>query len=114
MLSPATPLPLPGFSVARGSEGDYTVLELSGELDLASSADLDREVMAAILRTDAGALVLDLTALEFMDCSGLHVLLEAHRRCQRSGIELRLRGPRHAVRRVLDLTDTARLFDVVP
>jgi anti-sigma B factor antagonist len=84
------------------------VLALFGELDLASAPQLEYEL------TEAEALgtriLIDLSGLEFIDSSGLHMLLNANRRFERNGHELVLRrGPR-AVQRLFELTHTQEQF----
>lgn len=60
--------------------GSVPLVAVSGEVDLAT-ADV---VHAALRKTPCDQpLVIDLTAMSFIDCSGLRVLLEEHRR--RSG-----------------------------
>ena len=85
------------------------ILSLSGELDLAASALLERELDNA----EAGRptrLVVDLSGLEFIDSSGLHTLVQAHERASENGHQLSLRqGPR-AVQRLFELTSTAQRF----
>ena len=87
----------------RGS--DKIELALQGELDFCSGAELAERLADA---GRAGArIVVDLTALEFMDSAGMGVL---HRAALRAGEEswtLDLTGPRPDVRRVLRLTALA-------
>lgn len=66
-------------------------LELVGEVDLLTSPMIRRELD----RLDVGRgqdLVLDMTQVSFVDCSGIAVLFAAARRCQRNGGRLVLRG----------------------
>ena len=94
------------FRVDVRSEGRTAVIAVSGELDLASSPSLDGELERAL---DSGAetLVLDLRQLEFMDSTGLSVIVKAHQRLTASGRQLSLvRGPQQ-VQRLLDLTGVA-------
>lgn len=87
---------------------DVVILWLSGALDGATSALLNRELDAQAGRTMR--LVLDLTGLEFIDSSGLHTLMQAHQRASENGHQLSLRpGPR-SVQRLFELTDTVHLF----
>jgi anti-anti-sigma factor len=84
-------------------------LKLRGELDLASSPFLEGE-LEEVEGSGCRRLVIDLSGLEFMDSSGLHVLLAALRRSLTNGHELSLRrGPR-GVHRIFDLTQTASAF----
>lgn len=60
-------------------DGDRHVIALAGELDLATGEAVGCE-LERVESTDAGVIVLDLCELEFMDTSGLRVILMAHRR----------------------------------
>jgi anti-sigma B factor antagonist len=104
--------PVPGQLVIESkTEGDRViVLALHGELDLTSAPVFERE-----LRTAESAsplrLVLDLSALDFMDSTGLRALLLARERAGGEGHTLMLRrGPRQ-VQRVLELTKTIDAFE---
>jgi anti-sigma B factor antagonist len=73
-----------------------------GELDLATAA-----IGEAALTDEVD--VLDLSGLEFMDSSGVKVLLRA---CNaRDGRRLIVRGARNAVRRILEMTGVDHLLD---
>jgi anti-anti-sigma factor len=82
-----------------------------GELDLSVIGSVDREVLRAE-ETDAGRIVLDLAELEFLDASGIRLLLHLTARSKSNGERFcitRARSPQ--VQRVIDLTGAA---DVLP
>jgi anti-sigma B factor antagonist len=84
------------------------VLALIGELDLASAPQLEHELAKA--QAPGTRIIIDLSGLEFIDSSGLHMLLSANRRFEQNGHELVLRrGPR-AVQRLFELTHTQEQF----
>jgi anti-anti-sigma factor len=57
-------------------ERDRTlILVVEGELDLATAGFLDEE-LARAKATDASRIVIDLARVEFIDSSGLHVLIK--------------------------------------
>jgi anti-sigma B factor antagonist len=86
------------------------VVELLGELDIADTGPLATALAEAI---KAGPLVIaDLTALHFIDCAALGVLVAARAAARRAGGDLILAGPARKIRRVLELTGLARLFPV--
>lgn len=91
-------------AVARGH-----LLALTGRLDVAAAADA-RLALAEALDQGDGDLVLDLTALDAVDATGLGVLVGAHRRAGRSGRALVLRDVPPPVRRVLVLTRLDRVL----
>jgi anti-sigma B factor antagonist len=83
------------------------VLTLTGELDLASAPELDRR-LRELERANPGRLLIDLSGLEFMDSSGIALLIRAQRSASDNGHRLSLRrGPRQ-IERLFELT---RLVD---
>ncbi len=80
--------------------GATTVVTLTGELDLAGAAALEQELDSAA----AGAVVLDLRGLEFMDSTGLRAIVVAALEAQRAGGSLALVAGPEPVMRVFDIT----------
>jgi anti-anti-sigma factor len=103
-------LPLAGeLVVSKEHRADVLILSLRGELDLATSALLERELDAAEAARPA-RLVVDLSGLEFIDSSGLNTLMQARKRASLNGHQLSLRqGPR-IVQRLFELTKSVALF----
>ncbi len=88
---------------------DEVVIALAGELDLQSAAVLEREV-AALHAAGRERVVVDLRAVEFIDSTGLRVLLGLHRGAENAGRHLSLvRGPQ-SVQRIFEVTATVPLF----
>jgi anti-anti-sigma factor len=76
-------------------------VELRGEMDLSVVGLVDRE-MRRVEATDAPKIVLDLDQLDFVDASGLRLLLHLNTRARD---RLRVKRGRSAqVRRMLELT----------
>jgi anti-sigma B factor antagonist len=82
------------------------VISVSGELDLASSPALEEELQR-IAKSDATTIVIDLAELEFMDSTGLSVLVRAHQRAEENGRRLGLVNGSQQVQRLLTLTGVA-------
>src|SRR5947209_20163699 len=99
--------PLPGQLVVDSSlQGDTSVLALTGELDLASTPTLERE-LEAVEAAGATKILIDLAGVGFMDSTGLQALLRARERAMtQEGIQLSLRRGPHQVQRVFELTRT--------
>jgi anti-anti-sigma factor len=106
--------PLPGqLIVDTRDEGDTSVLALSGELDLASTPILERE-LKALESAGATKILIDLAGVGFMDSTGLQALLRARERAMTvEGIQLSLRRGPHQVQRVFELTKTIDAFTFV-
>jgi anti-anti-sigma factor len=94
------------FRVEVRSEDHKTVISVSGELDLASSPALEEE-LERVAKSDATVIVVDLAELEFMDSTGLSVLVRAHQRAEESGRRLGLVNGSQQVQRLLTLTGVA-------
>jgi anti-anti-sigma factor len=105
--------PIPGgLAIESSAQDDVTVLTLSGELDLASTPILERE-LTAVESAGAKRLLIDLAGVGFMDSTGLQALLRARERATEAGIELALRRGPHQVQRVFELTKTIDAFTFV-
>ncbi len=88
----------PLLAIERLDHDRTVTLRLCGEVDITT---IDRLERAALAVTDGSRLVLDCRRLEFMDSTGLAVLLGLRRRF---GADLRLvRGPEH-LQRMFDVT----------
>jgi anti-sigma B factor antagonist len=95
--------------VSTQQHGSATVVTLHGKLDLASEHCFDKAIRRAC-QLCGERLVIDLTALEFLDGIGLKALLRARRSSLEHGKELVLvKGPPN-VQRMFELTDTLDLF----
>jgi len=86
---------------ARGAEGVVT-LRPAGELDIASAPRLERALLDD--RAPGDRVVLDLAELEFIDSTGLRVIVRAVEASRTGGWELTLRQGPTAVRRVFEIT----------
>jgi anti-anti-sigma factor len=83
-------------------------VRLSGVLDLATRPTF-AVVADDVLDEPRGPVVIDLTALEFLDSTGVVELIRTARRAEDRGIALRFIGPRDgAARRTADVVGLAR------
>ena len=100
------------FRVEMRTEGQATVVGVAGELDLASSPELEQQ-LEQFYASDNELLVIDLRGLEFMDSTGLSVIVSAHQKLIDAGRRLIIvRGPQQ-VQRLLDLTGVAERLELV-
>lgn len=88
--------------LASDSEGVHT-LTLSGELDIATADQLTAELDSAD-PASGSRLVIDLSAVSFMDSTGLRVLIAANRAAEVGEFELVVVTGDSPARRVLELT----------
>jgi anti-sigma B factor antagonist len=100
------------FRLEVRNQGEATVIAVSGELDLASSPALQEE-LDRVAASDATLLIIDLRDLDFMDSTGLSVLVRAHQRIEEQGRQLAMvKGPQQ-VQRLLSLTGVADRLTLV-
>lgn len=99
------------FSVTVSKDGDRATVALSGELDMSGTDRLQTAIDHA--DTPGGLLVLDLSKLDFIDSTGLEVLLRNARRSQDAGGRLIVTRPSTYVRRLLEITAIDQSLDVV-
>jgi anti-anti-sigma factor len=89
--------------------GHYKV-RVAGELDLSGIGLVDREMQRAE-ESDAARIVLDLDELDFLDASGVRLLLHLKARSEGDGDRLRIRrAASQQVERVLDLTGVGQML----
>ena len=93
-------------------EGEAEVIEVAGELDLASGPQLEAE-LGKVSPSETRLVVVDLRRLEFMDSTGLSIIVRAHQRLAEAGCELCLAKGSPQVQRLLDLTGVAERLRLV-
>jgi anti-sigma B factor antagonist len=91
------------LKIERTADGDRLVLALYGELDLASAPALKSELHDAE-SNGFSHLVTDRSELEFMDSTGIALLIRAQRTANENRKTFSLRRGPAQVQRVLELT----------
>ena len=93
---------------AQDSSGAL-VVKLTGEIDMSNAESLGRAI-GELIDNGTERLVVDLTALEFMDSSGIAMLL----RVTSDVDSVRLRNPSNVVRRIIESTGLGDVLRVEP
>jgi anti-sigma B factor antagonist len=100
--------------IERVMLGDEIVaIVVRGELDL---ADESRAELAVdfVVGLEYPAVLLDLSGCEFIDASGLRVLIRANERVTRTGAQVAVASPGSSVRRILDITGIGERMRIYP
>ena len=87
------------------------VIGLGGRVTIDSSPGLRKQLHALLSRLSPPALIIDLSELSYIDCSGIATLIEALRIARQYRTKLQLRGVRDGPRHLLEVTGLLRLFD---
>lgn len=85
-------------------------LVVSGEIDISTAPTFSRELETLIGEAHSPA-VLDLSAVTFIDASGLSVLVGAHRKVENTDVAIMLLNPSEFCRRILEITGLAAVFE---
>jgi anti-sigma B factor antagonist len=95
-------------------DSDRAVMTLRGELDLASAPALARE-LETLQAADPPAplIVLDVRELEFIDSTGLRVILAANTRAREGGHEFALTQVQPQLQRLLTITRVGEHLRIV-
>jgi anti-sigma B factor antagonist len=101
------------FSVTVDQDGTRAVVAVRGELDLATASQLESALLPGL--RDGGFAVLDLRGLEFMDSTGVRVIVAAHHAAQEHGGRLALvrTEPDGPVARVLEISGLDAVLNLV-
>ena len=89
---------------------DEVVVALAGELDIGSVDDVDAEVRQ-LRRAGFERVVVDLRGLEFLDSTGLRLLISLRNDAKRDRQRLELVRGRPGIQRLFEVTATRGLFD---
>jgi stage II sporulation protein AA (anti-sigma F factor antagonist) len=101
------------FEVKQGGEGATPVLTVCGELDMHTTEVLSKQLEES-LSGEIATLTLDLRELEFMDSTGLRLLIELNDRSRNEAWRLRLLRPANETASLIlrvTGTDTALPFE---
>lgn len=93
---------LRAFELQLHPAREHLVLEVSGELDLATVPQV-RDAASAATLAGFKSLIVDLRGVDFMDSAGVHLLRDL-RSLESDGVRCRMIEGRLAVQRVLELT----------
>jgi stage II sporulation protein AA (anti-sigma F factor antagonist) len=102
-------LSVPVFDIRVHAEPSCTRLTVRGELDLATAPAL-AEAVAERRAAGVHRLLIDLSELEFIDSTGLRLLLDVSRL---AGLELRIVPGAPVVQRALELSGLATVLPIV-
>lgn len=97
------------FNLDSELRGHTVTLRIVGELDVSSAPALRDEVVR-LISEGRTTLVFDCGALEFVDSTGLGVLIGARARCLAANGSVSLSGVKPALHRLLTVTGIESLF----
>lgn len=99
-----------GVRFERQTDGP-TVAVVTGEVDLYTAPRL-REALDEAIGNGEAHLVVDLAELDFIDSTGLGVLVGALKQARQSGGDLVLRNPTRSTFKILEIAGLTKLFTI--
>ena len=104
---------VPSLDFQTSRNGTVAVIAATGELDLSGAAVLEAEIERLEGEPDLGTVVLDMRGLEFMDSSGLRLVVLADMRAREAGRRFVLVRGSETVHRVFEITRMSERLDFV-
>ena len=103
---------MPGVGLETSARDGHVVVALRGELDFSGAAGVEAAIAAVMV--PGQSLIIDLSALDFMDCAALRALLRVQALAESGGGRVVLAAPPWRVRRLLVLSGQEHAFWVHP
>jgi anti-sigma B factor antagonist len=100
------------FDLTIEHRGDFVLVALSGELDISTGLRL-QESLERIAEEKPERIVIDLRGLQFMDSTGLRILIGADARAREEGRHVALVRGNDMVQRVLQVTRLDEQLEIV-
>jgi anti-anti-sigma factor len=97
------------LTVTTTQDGETSTVTIVGEIDIATSTRVNRELDMALDRTPR-RLHIVLAAVPFMDTTGVAVLLKARRRAHELGCGFSVTSTSPAIARLFEITGLAGLL----
>ncbi len=94
------------------SLGEHVVIELIGPLDFSTAPTLWEALWPSVLCVDTPRVVLDLSGVDFMDSTGLSVVIDVWREAEQRGGTLQLARAQRQAAKVLRITSLDLVFPI--
>jgi anti-sigma B factor antagonist len=101
-----------GVELETSTRDGHVVVALRGELDVSGAAGVEAAIAAAVV--PGQSLIIDMSALDFLDCASLGALLRVQGLARSFGGDVVLAGPPRRARRLLVLSGQDQVFRVHP
>jgi anti-sigma B factor antagonist len=99
------------LKIGARTEGDSAVLSLTGEVDVANAAQV-RDAALKLVEGGPKHLVVDLGGTDYMDSTGLGMLVGLLKRLKEHGGDVVIAAAQPRVKRLFDITGLAQVFRI--
>jgi anti-sigma B factor antagonist len=91
--------------------GEWSVVEVKGEVDLYTAPRL-KTLLTDLTGAGRTRIAVEFGGVQFMDSTGLGVLISGLKRCREGGGTLALVAPTEPVRKILGITGLDQVFEI--
>ena len=100
------------MEISARRSGKITIFDISGHIDLATSPELRKALLHEIQERRRARVVVNLTAVGYMDSSGLASLIEGLKASQDTGSRFVLFGLNTTLREVFHISKLTTFFEI--
>jgi len=93
------------------NEQGVLAIKIEGRLDSTTTGDMWLKATKVLEQTSATKVIVDASKIDYCDGSGVGLLIELHRRQQKTGGELEIEGLRAEFQKLMDLFDPAEFAE---
>jgi anti-sigma B factor antagonist len=108
-MAASSSIPAPELELTTESNAGETIVRGTGKINLTTAGLLQSTVRQLI--PDNKRIVLDLTAVEYIDSTGLGALVSVYLAASKANCELEISNPKPRVRDLLKITKLASVFE---
>ncbi len=98
--------------IVRNVEPGITIVSLSGRLNVGKNLSEAQTMIAELIRFGARKIILDLSAVDYIDSASLGMLTGCHTEMQEAGGQLRIAGAQGPVDRTLHVIHMEKIMPV--
>ena len=95
-------------------ESGVAVIAISGRLAIGGEVERLEAAVNGLLKNQQKKFILDITGLEYVDSSGVGMLVSSLTHVKKAGGDLRLAGANPRIQRILSMTGVNTLFPMFP
>ena len=99
------------LSLSTRTEGDFTVVEVGGEIDVYTAPKL-REQLVELVNAGNYHLIVDMERVDFLDSTGLGVLVGGLKRVRAHDGSLRLVCTQERILKIFRITGLTKVFPI--
>lgn len=99
------------MKITKELKADIVVCRVEGEINIDTSPEM-RKVFDEFIRNNTKKIIIDFTAVSYIDSSGLATLIELLQRLKKIDGKFRIFGLSSKVKSVFEITKLSKLFEI--